>query len=252
MPSTLVRSTVLLLALSATALSVLGCNADPGADNGKGDHMPAPLPPSMETLTYPAGPYGVVAGATLDDFSFPGVPDAKTSKTEVTIHLSDFYNPHGKDSSYEPADAASDDRLYPPGSPYGAGTKKPLGLFIDIASVWCGPCNLEAKTELPMKHAEYRPCGGEFLFQLAEGAAPGTPATAANLAAWTSTYKVDYPSTYDQKRLLSVLYGGGAFPDGVVIDTSTMRILQVVSGLPDDNTWQTFESTLDAACLAGK
>ena len=231
---------------------LVGCNEDPGAGTGQGDHVPAPLPkPTTTQLAYPPPPYDVTNGATIKNFSFPGFPDAKVSSAALgTIQLADFYNPHGRDPQYQPASAADDDRLYPPGSAYG--DKKPLGLFIDIASVWCGPCNLEAKTELPAKHAKYRPCGGEFLFQLAEGAAPGTPATSKNLSDWTARYHVDYPATYDPSQQLGALYSGGSFPDGVLIDATTMKIVDVVAGLPDDGIWQKFESTLDAACLAGK
>ena len=75
----------------------------------------------------------------------------------------------------------ADDRLYPAGSPYNGDTDtqqpKPRVLLIDIASVWCGPCNEEAKSEFPGLYAKYKPCGGQFLFQLAQGAGPGTPAT---------------------------------------------------------------------------
>jgi len=239
MPSTFIRSVASLVTL-VTALAV-ACNADPGADNGKGDQIPAPLPPSTTTETYPPGPYDVMPGATIQDYQFSGFPDAQVSRAAlVKIRLSDFYNPHGSDASYHPADAANDDRLYPPGSPYGAGKTKPLGLFIDVATVWCAPCNLEAKTELPAKHAKYRHCGGEFLFQLAEGAAPGTPPTPKNLTDWTTFYKVDYPATIDPVRQLAALYSGGMFPDGVIIDTRTMKIVEVVSGLPDESVWQTF------------
>lgn len=227
-----------LAVLGASVFSLLGCNEDPGAGNGKGDHIPAWLPPPPTSVAYPPGPYDVMSGATIRNFGFPGYPDAQASMTVQQIQLADFYNPTGTD-------------VYPAASPYGAGKKKPLGLFIDIASVWCGPCNLEAKTELPAKYARYHPCGGEFLFQLAEGAAPGTPATAQNLSAWTHAYKVDYPATFDKDQQLSALYGGGSFPDGVIIDTHDMHILEVVSGVPDDSVWKTFESTLDAACLSG-
>jgi hypothetical protein len=237
MPTTLLRFASLLV-LGVASLAALGCNEDPGAENGQGDQKPPWLPPPVMTVAYPAGPYDVMSGATIRNYAFPGYPNAQASMDELQIQLADFYNPTGTD-------------VYPAGSPYGAGKKKPLGLFIDIASVWCGPCNLEAKTELPAKYAKYRPCGGEFLFQLAEGAAPGTTATPANLAAWTHAYKVNYPATYDPTQQLSALYGGGSFPDGVIIDTHDMHIIEVVSGVPDDSVWKTFESTLDAACLAG-
>lgn len=241
-------------ALFVCLLLAAGCNEDPAADNGKGDHIPAPLPSStgMEPA-YPEGPYGLSPGDTVDDFDFQGFVNAHADKSTLQkIRLSDFYNPHGKDKSYKPADAESDDRLYPKGSQYGEGNKKPLALVIDIASVWCGPCNQEAKDLLPSLYKKYRPCGGEFLFQLSEGAAPGTEATQNNLAAWGTKYDVEYPSTFDPGRKLAALYSANSYPDGAIIDTTTMKVVTIINGVPDDAFWHTYESLLDASCLAGK
>jgi hypothetical protein len=237
------------------ALALLsGCNQDPGADNGKGIDEPAPCPACVQVTTaYPAPPYGVAAGAVINPvFSFPGFIDAQMqSKTLDNITLSDLYNPHAGDASYQPASAADDDRLFPSGSPYGGGKKKPTALLIDIASVWCGPCNEEAKTLLNGLYAKYKPCGGEFLFQLAEGAAPGAPVDQSILHTWVSNYHVAYPATFDPAKQLLPLYNSDSFPDGAIVDTRTMKIIEVISGVPDDAFWSSFESLLDASCLAG-
>jgi hypothetical protein len=231
-----------------------GCNADPGAGNGEGIDEPAPCPACVPppTAAYPPGPYDVTQGATIPSFSFQGLVDAqKEDATLQPIALSDFYNPHAHDASYQPASAADDDRLFPPGSPYGGGTPKPTALLIDVASVWCGPCNEEAKSVLNGLYAKYKPCGGEFLFQLAEGGAPGVPATQQLLEAWVSTYHVAYPAMIDPKQQLSELYSADSFPDSAIVDTQTMKIFDVISGVPDETFWTTFESALDAACLSG-
>jgi hypothetical protein len=243
------RSTLVPLAM---ALALAGCNEDPNGDaSGISDHVPAPLPPSAFAIPYPSPPYGVTSGSTIKDYAFQGFADAVVSKkTLITIRLSDFYNPHSGDASYHPANAAGDDRLYPPGSPYGAGKPKPKALLLDIASVWCGPCNQEAKMELPGRYATYAPCEGQFLFQLAEGLAPGSIPVEQDLINWTTQYKVNYPATFDAGRQLSSLYSGSGFPDGIIIDTRTMQIVAVVTGPPDDNFWKTYESLLDPACLS--
>lgn len=142
-----------------------------------------------------------------------------------------------------------DDRLYPPGSPYGAGKPKPTALLVDLGSVWCGPCNAEAKDLFPALYAKYKPCGGEFLYQLVEGMV-GTAATEANLKTWTKVYKVDYPATIDPGRQLSALYPTGSFPDGAIVDTRTMRVVEIIQGLPTDAFWASYEGLLDEACLS--
>jgi hypothetical protein len=240
-----------LVVVAAGALA--GCNQDPGADNGKGIDEPAPLPPSTaSTPTYPPGPYALGQGATLADFKFQGFVDAqKQSATLEAIRFSDFYNPHGRDASYQPASPADDDRLYPTGSPYGAGTKKPRALFIDISAVWCGPCKEEAKSDLPGFYAKYKPCGGEFFFQLAEGAGLGSPVTQELLDAWTTVYKVSYPATFDPGHQLGELYASG-FPTSAIVDTSTMQVVAFKTGLGDSSFWSLYESLLDPTCLAGK
>jgi hypothetical protein len=234
------------------AVALAGCNQDPGADNGKGWDAPAPCPECVSNVPYPVTSGVVKQSSIIPNFSFPGFVDAQAQdKALQTVALADFYNPHAGDASYQPgSDPSRDDRLFPPGSPYGAGTKKPTALLLDIASVWCGPCNQEAKSVLNGLYAKYKPCGGEFLFQLAEGAAPGTPVTVPILQGWVSTYHVAYPATYDPGRQLFPLYNSDSFPDSAIVDTRTMRVVDVISGLPDDTFWSTFEGLLDASCLA--
>jgi hypothetical protein len=238
---------MILVSLALVATALLGCNED-GA-NG------VPAPPAAlhidagdggpEGPSYPAGPYGVQAGSVIADYLFSGFPNAKVqSDTLVPIHLSDFYNPHADDPSYKPADAAHDDRLYPPGSPYGEALPKPKAMSIDIASVWCGPCNIEAKMDLPPLHVKYRPQGGEFLLQLADSLTAGNPATQKDLYNWTKQYKVDYPATIDPTYKLSALFDANSFPANLIVDLRTMKIVLVVQGVPDAGYWAQFESVL--------
>jgi hypothetical protein len=233
------------------ALGAAGCNQDPGEGNGDDAYKPAPCPDCIITSAYPPGPYAVNQGSVIYPFTFQGFVDAAAQGGALgTVSLSDFYNPHAGDASYQPEDPASDDRLFPEGSPYGAGTKKPRVLLIDIASVWCGPCNEEAKNLLNGLYAKYHPCGGQFVFQLAEGAAPGVPVDQKILHAWVTAYHVTYPATIDVARQLLPLYNSDSFPDSAIIDTRTMKIINVIAGVPDATFWSTYESLLEPGCLA--
>ncbi len=240
------RALLLLLASLATSRTA-GCNADPSAGDGEGVDEPAPCPGCA------LGSGMVAQGHVIPDFSFSGFVDAQVQgKTPETLSIYDFANPHAGDATYHPVDASVDDRLFPPGSPYGPGTKKPTALLIDIASVWCGPCNEEAKSVLNGLYARYKPCGGEFLFQLAEGAAPGAPVTKELLQAWVSLYHVAYPATWDPAKQLFPLYNADSFPDAAIIDTRTMKIVDVVAGVADATFWSTYEKLLDPQCLAAQ
>jgi hypothetical protein len=239
------RYTRILIGLglgAALSMGALGCNED--GTNGS-DSPPPDSPPVVMTLTYPVGPYNVQPGDVIANFAFTGLPNpALGSATLVAIQLSDFYNPHAGDESYTPADPSVDDRLFAPDSPYGAGTKKPRALAINIGAIWCGPCNYEAKTELPLHYAKYKPLGGEFLFQLADGAIQGTAATQKDLINWTKKYKVDYPSTIDPDKQLAALFDANSYPANMIINLRTMRIVAVVAGVPDEAFWTTFEATI--------
>src|SRR5262249_17595278 len=140
-------------------------------------------------IKYAPGPYGVSRGSIIANYNFVGYPnylgaadlldtgpacttsadchDGLVCNTETsacqmglwTIHLAAFYTPTGTD-------------VFPENPPYGAGQPKPKALLIDVASVWCGPCNDEAKFVLPGQYALYQPQGGEFLLQLADSQTP--------------------------------------------------------------------------------
>jgi hypothetical protein len=200
---------------------------------------PTPTPGFVDTsgqapvvAAYPAGPYGIGPGSVVADFEFLGYPNATAdSATRVPIHLSDFYNPHGLDKTYAPAAGAEDDRYFPMSSGYAqAGKLKPTVLLIDIASVWCVPCNEEAKSLLPGLHAKYVPCGGEFLLDLHDSNTPGTTATFNNLTSWTKNYKVDYPAVIDPAYKLDALFQVDAYPNNVIIDTTTMKVVEAFAG----------------------
>lgn len=227
-----------------------------GAGGGGGIFDPGGGQTGQNEASYVAGPYGVGKGSTIANYKFYGYADAKAdSSTLITIQLSDFYNPHGNDPGYAPADPTKDDRLYPIGSPHNsfdsAGkeiqAKKPRVLLVDVSSSWCPPCQSEAKDVLPGKYAAYFPRGGEFLLQLADGPVVGTAAVRKDLDSWTSKYKVDYPAAIDPSYKLGALFDQDAFPQNFIIDTTTMRITEVVAGAPDAAFWSKFEAMLDPA-----
>jgi thiol-disulfide isomerase/thioredoxin len=245
------RRAQLSVALIVTLGALAACNEVPGGENGEDQYAPPPCPACAPTPGYPGPPYGFSPGATLQDESFQGFADPQTDHSSLQIlKISDFFNPHVDEADYQPLSAADDDRLFPPKSIYGAGTKKPRVLLVDFGSGWCGPCNAEAKSLLDGLYAMYKPCGGGFFYQLADGVMMGTAVTDELLQTWSSVYKVSYPITFDNGHALGPFYSAG-FPAGVIVDTSTMVIVEAISGVPDNAFWQTFESKLEPGCLQG-
>lgn len=234
------RNDVILrwMALGFVAVvGLVGCSKS--ADEGEDTQAP-PFPegtgqPSSNADAYPAGPFGISKGSVIANFQFIGFANAaQVNDAMQEIHLSHFYNPTGTD-------------VFPEGSPYGAGTPKPKALLIDVASVWCGPCNYEADAILPGLYAQYKPLGGEFLLQLADGPTPGTPAEPKHLFNWTSKYDVNYPAAIDPSYKLGALFEADAFPANMIIKTQDMTIVEVISGAPEEGGtfWKTYEKVLN-------
>lgn len=240
---------LLILALSlGLAAGSLGCNDDENLKPYPAPEFPegqGQLPNGAEP--YAPGPYRTTEGSTIKNFKFTGFPNEQADKGAgglKPIQLADFYNPHADDATYEPASPEKDDRRYPKGSPYGEGKPKPRVLLINVSAVWCGPCNEEAKNVLPGRHAQYKPRGGEFLLQLADGPQPGSAADENNLLGWTSKYKVDYPATIDPGAQLAGIVPPAQYPGNLIVDTKTMRIVKIVPGAPPQSFWDELETLL--------
>lgn len=242
----------LFLTLAAAAfvpLSATGCagdetestpdeGSDPGPGPGAGDDAAPEVPEfaagqgqaKQISLPYPAGPYGISRGSIIENFRFIGYANSQEVSDQMQlIELAEFYNPTGEES-------------FPETSHFKG--KKPKALLINVASVWCAPCNYEAKSVLPGKYAKYKPEGGEFLLTLADSQTPGEPATAKNLQFWTKKYKVNYPASFDPSYKLDKLFVTPAFPQNFIINTRTMTIEHAMSGSPDAEFWERFDKVL--------
>lgn len=198
-------------------------------------------------MAYPPGPYGTSKGSIVAKYQFRGYqnPQAHSGSTQL-IQLADFYNPHADDPDYAPADPSQDDRLFPAGSFYGDRAPKPKALSISVSSAWCGACKKEAEMVIPVKRALYRPLGGEFFVQLNDGPSPGQTADPQDLLSWTTQFQVNFPATIDPGRQLDALFVLNAYPTNIILDTRTMKIVEVVAGVPNDAYWNLFVETIVA------
>ncbi len=236
------QSTFALTGAIVGAMALMGCNGSSGSGGGdSGDGTLAPAFPdgtgqqAHGAKAYPAGPYGVGKGSIIANYKFVGYANAqKINNALQAIELADLYNPTG-------------DGVFEEGSVMEVGAPKPKALLIDVASVWCGPCNYEADQVLPGLYAKYKPLGGEFLLNLADGVTPGTSATTKSLYNWTTKYKVDYPATIDPTYKLSALFDQDAYPANMIINLKTMEIVEVIAGAPEAGSsfWKKYEQVLN-------
>lgn len=246
----------LTIAVTAASLVACGSTTTEGDTSGGGTTPPpattAPDFPdnsgqaAKTELAYPAGPWGFKKGSVIKNYKFVGFSNPSEVKNATqAIELAQFYNPHADDATYMPASPEVDDRLFPPGSPYGAGNPKPKALAIDAAAVWCGPCNQEAKVDIPPLHAKYKPLGGEFFLVLTDGPTQGVAATQKHLVSWTTKYKVDFPATISPALEIAEVFSDNAFPTNLIVNTRNMVIVQVMAGVPPASYWTTFEKTIN-------
>lgn len=232
-PSTRLRVVARAAVLVATAAGLLACTpTDTGGE-------PDPLEDGTTASggggagggleLYPPGPYGVSKGQTIQNFAFEGFAAPATARGElVAMPIADFYNPTGA-------------AVFPAGSPYGAGASLPRALGIVVGAVWCAPCQQEARTVLPGKHASLAAIGGQILFILLDASEPGVPAAPDDLRNWLDTFDVAYPAALDPERTLGALVRPDTFPANILVDTRSMTIVDVVSGVPPESYWETFE-----------
>lgn len=220
------------------ALALVGCN--PNSDDGAPDEPQiAPEFPegsgqqANNTKPYPAGPFGIGQGSIVANYKFIGFVNSVAGRNLAEIQMAEFYNPTG-------------DGVFEEGSVFPVGSPKPKGLVIAVGAVWCGPCNYEAENVLPVLYEKYKPQGGEFLGQLADGQTPGLAATSKNLSGWANKYDPTYPLTYDPAYKLGALFEADAFPANMIIDTRTMKIVEVISGVAEEGSafWKTFDKVL--------
>lgn len=221
----MLRATTLLI-----SVALMACTS------GVGDPL-EPLPNSGGEAVegdYPEGPKGTTVGSIIDNFVFEGYVNARDGLGESfqrQITLGDFYNPTA-------------DGVYGPDELHAEGTPKPLALFINVSAVWCGPCKEEAQTTLPDHYAELNPEGMDILMVLADSAAVGSPAAFNDLDNWCSSFDVHYPAVVDPSQQLGGSFDQSQFPANFIIDTRTMTIIDLVTGIPGDAFWEKMDEVL--------
>ena len=165
---------------------------------------------TVNELQYPAGPYGVTSGKVIQNLSFIGFKDSdldsdldSMNEAEKTITLQEFYKTND------------------------SGAKI---LLLNSSAGWCGPCQDEAG-ELQDLYTEFYAKGGRVLSTLFQDDQRQVPTT-EYLRSWANYFEGQYPIAIDAQDLMYQYNPEGYIPLNVIIDTSTMVIIDVITG-PD-------------------
>jgi hypothetical protein len=169
---------------------------------------------------YPAGPYLADVGATLQDFEFEGFrePAAPNGMRLERIRISDFYDPNG-------------DR--------GVAL-----LLVNTAAVWCQSCRVEHRT-LSARQEQFR-SRGLVVFSALFQDAQGDPAMLDDLSLWTEQFRVTFPMALDPEFQLGRYASAETAPLNLLVDASSMTILERYIGDQEAVIWPRIEAELAA------
>jgi hypothetical protein len=225
-----VRSTP-ALAMALSLLCGAGCASKSLDEPGSGSDMPNPgagnqsgggsdggaATPDYRRQDYPAGPYGVGLGATLEDFAFLGWRDPVASGYDIermeTVRLSEFYNPDGR----------SDIKL----------------IWINASAVWCTVCRAEMKDINTQDiKGTLGPKGLQLIETLFEDN-DSLPAKPLDLQKWgqVADHSIDFPLVLDPGFKLGAFFTSDATPLNMLVDARTMKVIDLTMGYSGDY-WQ--------------
>jgi AhpC/TSA family len=226
---------VLVLFAATASLTSVGCSSAPlsapesaGAAAGTPSSGGAGAAPGAPTITsdwvdYPAGPYGTVVGATIENLEFMGWkhPDLENYDPAnfEKVRLSDFYNPDNQ------------------------STLKLLA--VNASAVWCSVCRAEYEDmNTNGTYATYSKEGVEILGTLFQDNAY-YPAQPSDLINWgeTASHAVKFPLVLDPGFKMGAYFDSDATPLNMVIDVRTMTIVLVTMGY-STTYWSTVQGLL--------
>jgi hypothetical protein len=213
-------------------LAVIGCSSsDSKPIGGQGEQGPGGTSQEVEKnsygAAYPTQNLGIIArsgnkaGNIMKNFKFRGYPtkpgDVIPIPNELKdVKLSDYYDPELRNMN-----AA--------GEPYRV-------LHITVSSVWCTPCQEEAK-EIVAKMAELDAKGVLFMTAIADGPIQGRGAEPLDLDGWVRKHKANYTHVLDPSlKNFGGFFDAAAVPFNADIDLRSMEILYAGTGAPPDMT----------------
>jgi len=171
----------------------------------------------VDSGAYPAGPYGIEEGDTIENFAFQGYasPEDDSNLSEITFE--DFHDPNGEKGI----------RL----------------LLLNTAAAWCQPCAIEHE-DLPSRVDELEE-RGLAVFSMLYQTADNQPADLETLDTWIATFDTNFPMAIDPSFQMGT-FGSSSPPLNLVIDPTNMTLLRTFVGNQEGPMWEFVESELEA------
>ncbi len=168
---------------------------------------------------YPPGPYGRGVGAVIQNLTFLGWRDPVAAGYDAalleTVSLSDFYDP--------------------------TGTRTKI-IVLNASAVWCSVCRTEMHDiQRDGTYQAYLARGAQLIGALFEDELGG-PAAPKDLSLWgaASVRAIEFPMLLDPGFKTGVYFTSDATPMNLLIDATTMRIVNVMMGYdatPGSGLW---------------
>jgi hypothetical protein len=201
-----------------------GCSSSSGGPVGTEGTQAPDASPTGDTnpygVAYPAqspgygARKGSVAGDQIPDYKLEGYPDSNVTGGLQTVSLADFYDPSGQ--------------IQIPGGALGVKI-----IHLNVAAVWCGPCNQETDEMVPLNSMLAQE-GVVFLQALVEGPTSGVGATVMDLDSWIQNHSTTFTELLDPEgATLGQLFNLASIPFNLDIDARSMEILSSASGSVD-------------------
>jgi len=222
------------------ALLALACSSEsltPGAPASNEAAEPvttgAVTPPPADTsafqavAAYPPGPYGRGLGAVIENLTFLGWHDPVAAGYDPAlleaVSLSDFYDPNGQRTKI---------------------------IVLNASAVWCSVCRTEMHDiQREGTYQSYLARGAQLVGTLFEDDLGG-PATPNDLKLWgsASVRTIEFPLLVDPGFKTGVYFTSDATPLNLIIDATTMRIVNVMMGYdstPGSGLWGMVDRELE-------
>jgi hypothetical protein len=265
-----------LICVASLALGAVGCIVEEEkiVDHQAGDFIDESSqddPGLRDQIAYPQGATGFTVGKLMPNLTFWGFADFTKTELQTTedpsglmlnqyrfqkIQAADFFNPDGNgtyaaDSPYVKTQSQIEETktqfedltgLYSGFDP----TAMPKAVAFLVSSVWCPPCNAEAKDVLPHKYAEMRAKGGHIMSILFDSKDQGIPATLDfDLVNWSNAYKPTYTMVIDPSRSIDPI-APPFYPGGIIVDPRTMTVMHIgsLTGSNEATFWGIFEQVI--------
>ncbi len=193
-----------------------------GGDPASG--MNAPEQPA-DTLPYPAGPYGVDIGSTVQNVTFygwnaPGAAGYDPAAVEQ-VTLARWFNPDASPGVPGTKTMTASD-----------GSEVPVKIIlINIGGLWCPPCRQENADIRDLGlYDEYSKKGVQILGVLIEDI-NGDPAKPKDIKTWGNMFDILFPLVADPGHKLGPFFTGDAIPMNIIVRASDMKVVNKILGL---------------------